>query len=68
MHSSLLVSVEVKELHAVKAYSSLGLTKMKYNMKRLSVDERGKNYSLNKTQQLEEFMKLHGPHNGGKRV
>jgi hypothetical protein len=33
MHSSLLASVEVKEFHAMEAYSSLDLIVVKYSIK-----------------------------------
>jgi hypothetical protein len=39
MPSSLMMaSAEVKEFHATGAYTSLDLTKVKYSMKRLSID------------------------------
>jgi hypothetical protein len=42
MHPSLLASVEVKVLHATEVYSSLDLTKVKYDIRRLSGDEKEK--------------------------
>jgi hypothetical protein len=38
----LLASVEVTEFHAREVYSSLGPTRVKYNSRRLSVDEKEK--------------------------
>jgi hypothetical protein len=40
MRSSLLASVEVSVFHATEAYSSLELSNIKYNTKRLSKDEK----------------------------
>jgi hypothetical protein len=42
MGSSFLASVAVIEFHAVEAYSSLGLTNVKYNISRLSKVEKNR--------------------------
>jgi hypothetical protein len=42
MRSSLLVSLDAKLFHAVEAYTSLDPTKVKYNIKRVSRDEKEK--------------------------
>jgi hypothetical protein len=42
MRSSLLASIKVKVFHATEAYSSLDLSKVKHNIRRLSVDEEEK--------------------------
>jgi hypothetical protein len=34
------VSVQVSAFHATEAYSSLALTNVKYNIKRLAIDEK----------------------------
>jgi hypothetical protein len=39
MWSRKLASVEVTEFHVMQAYTTLDLTSVKYNMKRLSTDE-----------------------------
>jgi hypothetical protein len=48
---SLLASVEVKLFHATEVYSSLDVTKVKYNIRRMSIDEKEDKvgYSTNKT-------------------
>lgn len=38
--SSLLASVQTRVFHATEVYSILDVTEVKYNMKKLSVDER----------------------------
>jgi hypothetical protein len=42
IHSSLLASVAVNVFHATEAYSSLDVTKVKYNVRILSVVEKEK--------------------------
>jgi hypothetical protein len=53
----LLVSAEVKVFHATEIYSSSDLTSVKYNMKRLSIDEKENVTAPNKTKELESLSK-----------
>jgi hypothetical protein len=53
----LLVSAEVKAFHATEIYSTSDLTSVKYNMKRLSIDEKENVTAPNKTKELERLSK-----------